>query len=341
MKQFLQDNGPSQIWIQTWSESQEGSGIALEPQVWGQEDEWRGQLFNYYFLSGFSKETGGQLNMELADDEDINALLNSYFSTGSLGELHSCFSEKWAEKLPACDEDACWFTVAWENFILDEYEGKALGFFFSNERKSFLANTETEAIVLKGLPLSKPEYAALFIPENDSSWKLFVSEPGGQTALRTPWTLSLFPFQPCYQDSFHAKQFFQMCKSFSEDVLVKEKKNNREEQVAFLSESADYAAKKNEINFENFKADVLKEPGLVDAFEGYQEKYTASKGWNPPDQFAMTDVDQKQIRKFVKSVIKLDKNFHIYVHGNKERIERGFDEQKKLHYYTLWFDSEA
>ena len=34
--------------------------------------------------------------------------------------------------------------------------------------------------------------------------------------------------------------------------------------------------------------------------------------------------------RYFKSVIKLDSNFHIYVHGKREWIERGFDEEKKL-----------
>jgi hypothetical protein len=34
---------------------------------------------------------------------------------------------------------------------------------------------------------------------------------------------------------------------------------------------------------------------------------------------------KKQARS-IKSIIKLDKNFHIYVHGHRELIEQGVDE---------------
>jgi hypothetical protein len=40
-------------------------------------------------------------------------------------------------------------------------------------------------------------------------------------------------------------------------------------------------------------------------------------------------------------VIKLDKNFHIYVHGNRELIEKGYDEVLQKHYYKIYFDQEA
>lgn len=341
MKKFLQEAGPSHVWIQTWQTEGMRDFQANEPIVFPEMDDWQAQLFNYYFLSSFSSETVGTLNSELPGFANQSDILESYFANGGLGESHSQFSSKWAELIPSCDEDSCWFSVAWDHFVLDEYEGRALGFFFTSERKSFLNLNDTESLTMRGIPLQKPDYAALFLEGEEGKFRLFVVEPGGQTALRTAWTQGLFPFQPMYQDAFHAKQFFKLCKSFSEDVLVKEKQNSREDQVAFLSDSLDYASKKSEISMENFKADVLKEPAIVDAFETYQEKYSGTKGWNPPDRFAMTEESHSQAKKSVKSIIKLDKNFHIYVHGNKERIEKGFDENRRLNFYTLWFDAEA
>jgi hypothetical protein len=47
---------------------------------------------------------------------------------------------------------------------------------------------------------------------------------------------------------------------------------------------------------------------------------------------------KKQARVF-KSVIKLDKNFHIYVHGNRELIEQGTDEKGK--YYKVYYKEES
>lgn len=39
-----------------------------------------------------------------------------------------------------------------------------------------------------------------------------------------------------------------------------------------------------------------------------------------------------------KSIIKLDNNFHIYVHGKREMIEKGENEKGK--YYRLYFEKE-
>ena len=44
-------------------------------------------------------------------------------------------------------------------------------------------------------------------------------------------------------------------------------------------------------------------------------------------------------KNFYKSVIKLDKNFHIYVHGSRQLIEQGEDEHGK--FYKLYFNEES
>lgn len=47
---------------------------------------------------------------------------------------------------------------------------------------------------------------------------------------------------------------------------------------------------------------------------------------------------KKQTRVF-KSVLKLDKNFHIYIHGNKELIEQGIEKDGRK-YYKIYYQNE-
>lgn len=45
----------------------------------------------------------------------------------------------------------------------------------------------------------------------------------------------------------------------------------------------------------------------------------------------------KQARVF-KSVIKLDKNYHIYIHGDRQLIEQGEDNKGK--FYKVYYKEE-
>jgi hypothetical protein len=48
---------------------------------------------------------------------------------------------------------------------------------------------------------------------------------------------------------------------------------------------------------------------------------------------------KSQARVF-KSVLKLDKDFHIYIHGDRNKIERGVDPDTGRKYYKIWYDQE-
>jgi hypothetical protein len=55
------------------------------------------------------------------------------------------------------------------------------------------------------------------------------------------------------------------------------------------------------------------------------------------------ELDHASLNKGVKqirSVIKLDKNFHIYIHGDRSKIKHGIDENGEK-YYQLFYEDEA
>ena len=56
------------------------------------------------------------------------------------------------------------------------------------------------------------------------------------------------------------------------------------------------------------------------------------------DTFYISDAAVKKQSRSFKSVIKLDKNFHIYVHGDRRMIEQGEDEKGR--YYKVYYKEE-
>ena len=64
-------------------------------------------------------------------------------------------------------------------------------------------------------------------------------------------------------------------------------------------------------------------------------------GCNLKDSFTISTDAAKQAKKVFKSVIKLDKNFHLYIHGGRDRVEKGYDDDRGLNYYKLYFDAEG
>jgi hypothetical protein len=92
---------------------------------------------------------------------------------------------------------------------------------------------------------------------------------------------------------------------------------------------------------EEFAQEVMYHPEVVDAFTQYKQTYQQAKGVNIEDEFDIHLSAVKKQERVYKSVLKLDKNFHVYIHGRKDLIERGYDELVGKSYYKLYFDEES
>jgi hypothetical protein len=91
---------------------------------------------------------------------------------------------------------------------------------------------------------------------------------------------------------------------------------------------------------EDFTQTLFKEEEQQDAFREFREEYTKAYALPLEDKFDISQQAVKKEFKIFKSIIKLDKNFHIYVHGRRDLIERGFDEEKGKKYYKVYYEAE-
>jgi hypothetical protein len=91
---------------------------------------------------------------------------------------------------------------------------------------------------------------------------------------------------------------------------------------------------------EDFTQTLFKEEEQQDAFREFREEYAKAYALPLEDKFDISQQAVKKEFKIFKSIIKLDKNFHIYVHGRRDLIERGFDEEKGKKYYKVFYESE-
>ena len=73
----------------------------------------------------------------------------------------------------------------------------------------------------------------------------------------------------------------------------------------------------------------------------YKRNFELSREYPLDDEFAIHVSAVKKQAKVFKSVLKLDKSFHVYIHGRNDLIEKGYDELKVKHFYKLYFDEES
>lgn len=129
-------------------------------------------------------------------------------------------------------------------------------------------------------------------------------------------------------------------KKFVTEHLPEEFENVEKADTAeLLNRSVDYFKHNNQFDVQEFAEEVIKQPEVIESFKQFREDYQKENEIVLQDQFDINDeAVKKQARNF-KSVIKLDKNFHIYVHGNSNLIEKGSDE--KGTFYKVYYTEEA
>lgn len=94
--------------------------------------------------------------------------------------------------------------------------------------------------------------------------------------------------------------------------------------------------KENRINVTNYLTSEIKE--LVETCEKNGADYKLKKNENGEWFFTISPVVPVTVCNSTgchKEVVKLDKNFHIYIHGDRSKIQEGMDDKGK--YVKLYY----
>lgn len=152
------------------------------------------------------------------------------------------------------------------------------------------------------------------------------------------WKERFLNVKPQEDTFYHTKNYLQMCKSFATEAFPEA---DRIDQMSLVQESAKFFKEEDLFDKARFEEKVLQEPEIINAFEDYKENYQEQNDIRIYDEFDINSEAVKKLKRVFKSVIKLDKNFHIYVHGNRNYIRKGYDEENQMSFYQLFFNQET
>ncbi|MGZ3930896.1 MAG: nucleoid-associated protein [Bacteroidia bacterium] len=139
---------------------------------------------------------------------------------------------------------------------------------------------------------------------------------------------------------YHTSNFIESCRGFCEEVLTEGNNVNKQDQMMMLNKSASYFKERDKFNVKEFEKEVMVEPELIKAFKDYRKDFNDRLDLTAIDEFDVSPTAVKKNQKYMRSVVKLDKNFHVYIHGRHDYVERGFDEEKGMKYYKLYYTNE-
>jgi hypothetical protein len=129
-------------------------------------------------------------------------------------------------------------------------------------------------------------------------------------------------------------------KNFITEKLDDDYELSKASKIDLLNRSAKYFKEKERFDQAEFGAEVIGNDEAVKLFTDYKTNYENDYEVGIGESFEISEPAVKaKVRQF-KNEIKLDKNFKVSVLGSKELIEKGFDEDKSMNFYKLYFRDE-
>jgi len=222
----------------------------------------------------------------------------------------------------------------------------AVGLFKSESRETYLKVYESghnfQISSEDGININKLDKGCLvFNTEKEKGYLVAVIDAAGKGTEAQYWMDDFLHLQSRNDDFYQTKNVLQLCKSFVMDKLPEEFDISRADQADLLNKSAKFFKEKKDFDLNNFTEEVIQNKEIIDSFNDYRNKYSTDNNIIFDDSFDISGSAVKKQAKNFKSVIKLDGNFHIYIHGNRKYIDRGYDEETGMHYYKLLFKEEA
>lgn len=138
---------------------------------------------------------------------------------------------------------------------------------------------------------------------------------------------------------FQTENALTMCRNYLAEQLPSDFEVSRADQVDMLNRSLNYFKKEPKFELQSFEQQVMAQPEVIGKFDEYRKRYQEERQLDLEENFDVNPTAVKKQTRAFKSVIKLDKNFHIYIHGNRDLVEQGEDAHGK--FYKLYYKEES
>lgn len=236
------------------------------------------------------------------------------------------------------------YTVFFKHCLLNEELVDAVGLFKSENKDTFLkVNPEGENFNIKtdqGVNIDKLDKGCIIFNTNASDGYLVavVDNTNKQMEARY-WIDDFLQLRQMEDAYFHTQSVMAMAKSFITKELPQQFEVEKADQADLMNRSIKFFKEQESFNMNDFEAEVIVQPEVISQFQQYRHDYQHEREMYMPDAFDISEKAVKKKQGTFKSVIKLDKNFSVYVHGDRSMIERGEDSDGRQ-YYKLYFEEE-
>jgi hypothetical protein len=237
-----------------------------------------------------------------------------------------------------------YYTVFFHHSLLNGVLTDAVGLFKSEGKDTFLkVNPENEGFVLntdQGVNINKLDKGAIiFNTEKDDGYVVAVVDKTNKAVEAQYWVDDFLNVRPKEDAFYQTRETLTMTKNFITKGLPQQFDVSKTDQADFLNRSIGFFKEQDSFDMSEFEAEVIMQPEVINQFKQYKQEYQQERGMYIADAFDISTPAVKKQQSVFKSVLKLDKNFSVYIHGDKTLIQKGKDDDGRK-YYKLYYQEE-
>lgn len=301
-----------------------------------------------YFFNGFKSDEFFNLHhdVDLMCNEVYNYVSNIFDNSDCFLEYSGYIAKHLYDKClhPNIKSGELYVAYLTNCQVKDEMVD-AIGIFKSENKNTFLdvyANgNQIKIKALTGIDINKLDKGCIILnTKRADGYIIRVVDNTNKGIEARFWIDDFLQIRQNKDEYFNTNQIMSMCKTYVTKRLPTEFNITKVEQVDILNSTMSYFKEKDTFSMDEFSKEVIGDERLTESFQQFKSDYEQENDITIEDGFEISDAAVKKQNRSYKSVIKLDKNFHIYVHGNNQYIKKGYDESTGMYYYQLFFKEE-
>ena len=238
------------------------------------------------------------------------------------------------------------YVAFFDGLQIDNEKVNGIGIFKSELKQDFLQFSEKEnqieAFLQQGVSLNKLDKGCLiFDVKKEEGYKILSVDSNRYDAKY--WLESFLGVDACNDDNFKTKKYLKFCQDFAKDVVLPAE--DKKQEVLFMNRAVNHFAKNDNFLESAFINEVIDNPDLIPEFNHYKSEKSPKYSIEDLTTFPIANTAVTAARKKIKNTIILDTNIQIKLdfinpESAEKFVEKGWDEEKQMYYYLVYFNKE-
>lgn len=209
----------------------------------------------------------------------------------------------------------------------------------TNFLQTYLEDGNFDVVTQSGISIKKFDKGCLILNTSDDNGRVVLSIDNNNYDAQY-WNKNFLDVKYSDDKNLHTHIYLDMCKQFADDVIIAKK-----EKGEFLSGVLDHFKENETVVHEELKEELFETKANQDLFAEYKNTYESFNDAIIRNSVEVSDPVVKKEKSKLKTEIKLDTNIKISLDVDapdaaKEYLELGYDEEKKMKYYKVYFNAE-